>query len=50
MGAQDLDGGTSRDGEAIVFLLFSGNFCGAGRGLDGWRQSRDRGYPSPPPH
>ena len=24
--------GLSRDGEAIVFLLFSGHFCGAGRG------------------
>ena len=27
--------GQSRDGEAIVFLLFSGHFCGAGLGLDG---------------
>ena len=27
--------GQSRDGEAIVFLLFSGHFCRAGRGLDG---------------
>ena len=41
--------GQSRDGEAIVFLLFSGHFCGAGRGLDGGGQSHDGGYPSPPP-
>ena len=42
--------GQSRDGEAsIVFLLFSGHFCGAGLGLDGGRQSHDGGYPSPPP-
>ena len=27
MGAQDLDGGVSRDGEAIVFLLFFGHYC-----------------------
>ena len=27
--------GQSHDGEAIIFLLFSGHFCGAGRGLDG---------------
>ena len=40
--------GQSRDGEAIVFLLFSGHFCGAGRGLDGGGQSRNGGYPSPP--
>ena len=40
--------GQSRDGEAIVFLLFSGHFCGAGRGLDGGGQSHDGGYPSPP--
>ena len=25
--------GQSRDGETIVFLLFSGHFCGAGRAL-----------------
>ena len=42
--------GQSRDGEAIVFLLFSGHFCGAGRGLDGGGQSHDGGYPSPPLH
>ena len=40
--------GQSRDGEAIVFLLFSGNFCRAGQGLDGGGQSRDGGSPSPP--
>ena len=39
----------SRDGEAIVFLLSSEHFCGAERGLDGGGQSRDGGYPSPPP-
>ena len=33
--------GQSRDGEAIVFLLFSGHFCGAGQGLDGGGQSHD---------
>ena len=27
--------GQSHDGEAIIFLLFSGHFCGAGGGLDG---------------
>ena len=37
--------GQSRDGEAIVFLLFSGHFCGAGRGLDGGRQSHDTQVP-----
>ena len=37
--------GQSRDGEAIVFLLFSGHFCGAGRGLDGGGQTHDGGYP-----
>ena len=25
----------SHDGEAIIFLLLSGHFCGVGRGLDG---------------
>ena len=40
--------GLSRDGEAIVFLLFSGNFCGVGQSLDGGRQSRDGGSPSTP--
>ena len=40
--------GQSCDGEAIVFLLFSGHFCGAGLGLDGGGQSHDGGYPSPP--
>ena len=40
--------GQSCDGEAIVFLLFSGHFCGVGQGLDGGGQSRDGGYPSPP--
>ena len=48
-GCKTLMEGQSRDGEAIVFLLFSGHFCGAGRGLDGGRQSHDGGYPSPPP-
>ena len=46
---QDLDGGQNRDGEAIVFLLFSGNFCGAGQGLDGGGQSCHGRSPSPPP-
>ena len=40
--------GQSRDGKAIVFLLLSGNFCGAGQGLDGGGQSRDGEFPSPP--
>ena len=43
VGGQDLDGG-----EAIVFLLFPGNFGGAGQGIGGGGQSRDGGSPSPP--
>ena len=42
--------GQSHDGEAIVFLLFSGHFCGAGRDLDGGGQSHDGGLPKSPPH
>ena len=49
VGCKTLMEGQSRDGEAIVFLLFSGHFCGAGQGLDGGGQSHDGGYPSPPP-
>ena len=39
--------GQSRDGEAIVFLLFSGHFCGAGRGLDGGVMMGDTQVPPP---
>ena len=49
MGHKDRDGGAKVVmGEAIVFLLFSGNFCGAGQGFDGGRQSRDGNPPVPP--
>ena len=37
--------GQSCDGEAIVFPLFSGKFCGVGQGLDGGGQSLDGGSP-----
>ena len=40
--------GQSRDGEAIVFLLLSGHFYEAGRGLDGGGQSHDGDTQVPP--
>ena len=47
VGGQDLDGGNKVVVGAIVFLLFSGNFCGARQGLDGGGQSRDGGSQVP---
>ena len=49
MGHKTLMEGQSRDGETIVFLLFSGHFCGVAQGLDGGGQSRDGDTQVPPP-